>query len=220
MDQPESSRISLIEFIDAARAQGATDEVLAAMLERRGWPQKEIYRAFGERYERLTGLGVPVRRGTIGEAARDAFLYLLSFGTLGTWTCALGSLFFTLIERWFPDPVVSRPFRNANIELSGAMASLIVAFPTYLFTTRLIIRDVAANPEKLESGVRKWLTYIALLLAAGVFIGDLITFLSYFLRGELTPRFVLKVITVLAIAGGVFWYYLLSLQKPVSGEHG
>ena len=147
-------------------------------------------------------------------------MYLLSFGTLGTWTCALGSLFFTLIERMFPDPVISQPFRNANIELSGAMASLIVAFPIYLITTRLIIHDVDANPEKLESGVRKWLTYIALLLAAGVFIGDLITFLSYFLRGELTPRFMLKVITVLAIAGGVFWYYLLSLQKPGSGEHG
>jgi Domain of unknown function (DUF5671) len=61
--------------------------------------------------------------------------------------------------------------------------------------------------------VRKWLTYIALLIAAGVVIGDLITFLSYFLKSELTARFVLKVATVLVIAGAVFWYYLGSLKK-------
>ena len=44
-------------------------------------------------------------------------------------------------------------------------------------------------------------------------VGDLIAFLTYFLRGELTARFVAKVATVLLIAGGVFWYYLSSLRK-------
>ena len=80
--------------------------------------------------------------------------------------------------------------------------------------------DAGAHPEKLESAVRKWVTYIALLIAAGLVIGDLIMFLSYFLRGELTPRFFWRVITVLAIAGGVFWYYLLSVQKPRSSQSG
>jgi threonine/homoserine/homoserine lactone efflux protein len=61
--------------------------------------------------------------------------------------------------------------------------------------------------------VRKWLTYIALLIAAGVVVGDLITFLTFFLRGELTARFVAKVTVVLVIAGGVYWYYVGSLQK-------
>jgi len=72
------------------------------------------------------------------------------------------------------------------------------------------------HPEKLESSVRKWLTYIALLIAAGIVVGDLITFLTYFLRGELTARFVARVATVLLIAGGVFWYYFGSLRKADS----
>jgi high-affinity Fe2+/Pb2+ permease len=79
---------------------------------------------------------------------------------------------------------------------------------------RILLRGVRTQPEKLESGVRKWLTYIALLLASATVIGDLVTFLSYFLRGDLTTRFVLKVLTVLVIAGGVFWYYLLWLERP------
>jgi hypothetical protein len=85
---------------------------------------------------------------------------------------------------------------------------------------RYIIRELETHPEKLESAVRKWLTYIALLIAAGVVLGDLITFLTYFLRGELTARFVAKVAVVLVIAGGVFWYYIGSLQKgALSSKH-
>ena len=84
-----------------------------------------------------------------------------------------------------------------------------VAFPVYLLTQRLIAREIAP--------IRKWLTYIALLIAAGIVIGDLIAFVSYFLSGELTMRFVLKVATVLLIAGGVFWYYLGSLRPARAG---
>ncbi len=219
MDEREPLRCaSLGEFIEAARGQGASDEFLADLLERRGWPRKEILRAFGALYERLTGLELPQRGTGLAESARDAFLYLLSFGTLATWTCGLGSLLFTLIDIHFADPVVQQPFQNANFAISGAMASLIVAYPVYLLAMRFLIRGVTQHPEKLESGVRKWLTYIALLIAAGTVIGDLITFLSYFLRGELTIRFVLKVLTVLLIAGGVFWYYLLWLEKPAERQ--
>ena len=64
------------------------------LLERRGWPRKEIYTAFAAVYERLAGLAIASRGSRSLEAARDAFLYLLSFGTLGTWAGGLGSLFF------------------------------------------------------------------------------------------------------------------------------
>ena len=97
--------------------------------------------------------------------------------------------------------------------MADSLACVIVAFPVYLFTMRYITRELEIHPEKLESGVRKWLTYIALLIAALIVVGDLITFLTYFLRGELTARFVAKVVTALVIAGGVFWYYTGSLAK-------
>jgi len=124
---------------------------------------------------------------------------------------------FTLIERWLTDPLAPRGYyQSSYYEMAGALASLIIAFPVYFWVTRYIIRELETHPEKLESAVRKWLTYIALLIAAGVVVGDLITFLTYFLRGELTARFVAKVATVLLIAGGVFWYYFGSLRKAES----
>jgi hypothetical protein len=74
------------------------------------------------------------------------------------------------------------------------------------------LREAQLQPERLESGVRKWLTYIALLLTAGAMICDLIWFVDYFLAGELTSRFLLKALTVMLICGTIFAYYLGSLR--------
>jgi hypothetical protein len=83
----------------------------------------------------------------------------------------------------------------------------------FLLVTWGIVRGVRRQPERIESSVRKWLTYIALVIAASTVIGDIVTFLAYLLRGDLDTRFVLKVVTVLVIAGGVFAYYLDSLRR-------
>ena len=54
---------------------------------------------------------------------------------------------------------------------------------------------------------------MALVVAAGFFMGDLITALTYLLRGELTSRFLAKSLVVLALSGGVFFYYFGGLRK-------
>lgn len=201
-------------FIEAAKSKGASDEFLVNLLREEGWAAKEIYAAFRLRYESMTGLALPVRGESSGESARDAFLYLLAFSTLATWTTALGSLLFTFIDRWFPDPLVAqRYYENSRYAVSSEMACIIVAFPIFLLVMRFILREVEKHPEKVESGVRKWLTYIALLITAGIVIGDLIMFLAYFLRGELTARFVLKALAVICIAGSIFWYYLGFMKR-------
>jgi len=212
MPQPSEMESPLSPFIEAAKAKGASDESLARLLEQRGWPEREVYRALGAFYERVTGQPIPVRGAGAGERAKDAFLYLLSFSTLGVWAFALGALIFAYLTKWFPDPVAARGALDFTRVVSNSLASLIVAFPIYLVVMRLIVREVQTHSEKRDSGIRKWLTYLALLIAAGVVIGDLITFLDFFFRGELTIRFVLKVATVLAIAGGIFWYYLSGLR--------
>ncbi len=217
VSQPAGPDSELTAFLEAAKAKGASDEFLVRLFEHRGWPEKKIYQAFASFYERVTGVALPSRVAGPGEHAKDAFLYLLSFSALGTWTIGLGSLLFTLLDLWLPEAGVQRMFRDPAYSISGNLASIIVAFPVYLVVMRIILRDLGAHPEKHESGVRKWLTYIALFLASGIVIGDLITFLAFFLRGDLTVRFALKVVSVLVIAGGVFWYYLGSL-KPVAAE--
>ena len=201
-------------FIDAAKDRGAGDEFLAGMLTRRGWPARDVYASLADWWERATGVAIPPSRSS-AENARDGFLYLLAFSTLATWACALGSLWFRLIEHWLPDDVMNAYGYNFRATVTWQMASILVALPIYLWVMRVILREAAANPERMESGVRKWLTYIALLLTAIGVVSDLVYFVDYFLKGEITLRFTLKCATVLAICGGIFWYYLDFLRARV-----
>ncbi|GAB4366721.1 MAG: hypothetical protein OHK0021_10120 [Bryobacter sp.] len=76
---------------------------------------------------------------------------------------------------------------------------------------RLVTANVLLLLVTLVAGAL-WLTN-ALLIAALVFIGDLVSVLAVFLQGELTARFLLKSFTVLVLSGGVFLYYTKGLNN-------
>jgi Domain of unknown function (DUF5671) len=212
---PANPKIS--EFVERAKAGGASEQSIVGILMARGWPEKEVYEALAAHYERLTGIEIP-GRGSAGTAAKDAFFYLLVFATLATWTIGFGWLSFTLIDRWLADALFS-PGNNPGIEtytIALALASILVSFPIYLLVSRAVIREERTHPEKLDSPVRKWLTYMALVIAAAVFMVDLIAALTTLLRGEITSRFLAKTFVVLVISGGVFFYYFVGVRK--SGE--
>jgi hypothetical protein len=200
----------LDEFVVASKSKGASDEFLVTFLARRGWGTHEVDEALGRYWESATGISVPHRKKK-GPSAREAFLYLLSFFTLATWSAALGSICFEFINRWIPDALSPAYVYNLRSRITWQMASIAVAFPVYLLVMRVVLRE-AQDPERPSSGIRNWLTYIAMLVTAGAMIGDLICFLDYFLTGELTLRFVMKSGTVMAICGGIFGYYLGSLR--------
>ena len=203
----------IAEFIERALDADIPHQSLLGVLAANGWPEKEVYTALGEHYRRQTGIEIP-RRVAGGTSAKEAFFYLLTFSTLATWTIGLGCLTFALIDRWLADPLFygyQQAFDRYTITTS--LASLIVAFPLYLLISRAVVREATAHPEKLDSSIRKWLTYMALVIAAAIFMGDLITALAYLLRGELTSRFLAKSFVVLTLSGGIFFYYFGGLRR-------
>lgn len=217
-DSGTAANAKIQDFIGRAKAAEIPEPLLLGMLTARGWPEKEIYAALAAHYEQATGLQVPGREGT-ATAAKDAFFYLLIFSTLATWTIGLGALAFRLIDQWLADALFSPYSRGWDMyNAAESMASVLVAFPIFLLVSRSVLHDEALHPEKLRSPVRKWLTYMALVIAACIFIGDLITALTYFLRGEITSRFLAKAFVVLVISGGVFYYYFGGLKRSESSE--
>ena len=74
-------------------------------------------------------------------------------------------------------------------------------------------RAVRRDPTKRASKIRRWLTYLTLFVAAGILIGDAIALVNGVLGGELTIRFMLKVVTIAVIAGAIFGYYLRDLRR-------
>lgn len=207
---------NIADFLAQAQTSGIPHTTLVGLLTSQGWTEKEIYEALAAQY-RLTGLTVP-RRPAAGSSAREAFFYLLLFSTLATWTVAFSLLAFELIDRWLPDPLFyANQFYTYQAEtetMTSSLAALIVAFPLFLLLSNAITRTLAANPERRHSPTRKWLTYLALVIAACVFMGDLIAALSPLLRGELTSRFLAKALVVLALSAGVFTFYFGGLRHP------
>ncbi|HEY3440978.1 MAG TPA: DUF5671 domain-containing protein [Paludibaculum sp.] len=201
------------DFLRAAKAKGASDEFLVAMLKEQGWQVGDVYQALGRYYVEITGLPIPEVRGRL-ESAREAFFHLLAFSTLATWVFATGNLWFELINGWVPDATDPRYYyRWTWSQVAWQMAALMVAFPAFLWATRAILRDQSANPASSSSPLRRWLTNIALLLTALIFIGDLVTFVATFLQGGLTLRFAAKSLIVVLLASSVFLYYNRGLAR-------
>ena len=200
------SRSELVQFILLARDRGSSDEFISKLLRDYGWPSREVERAFFEVYEGLLGRPLPAPRGGSGELARDAFFYLLTFVTLGIWIQALGEMAFIFINHLIPDSL-NNYYGDPSWRVAFSLARLLVAFPVYLGLMRQINYDLANHREKHFSEVRKVLTYLTLLIATSIAIGAVIAFLTLFLQGELTLRFLLKVLVVLVLDGGLLWYY-------------
>lgn len=206
----------LVGFVRAAKNQGVSDEFVVSLLSQRGWSERRIYAAFSSFYAETLGMPVPARAGQV-ENARDAFYYLLNFITLGFWTVALGRIFYILIARAFPDPTQT-PYYAESLrnQISWQVATVVITFPVFVFVHNMIGRELAKRPDLYDSGVRRWLTYLALVLAALVVLTDGVWFISALLRGELTIRFVLDSLVLLVLGGGVFLYYLKTMDAPAA----
>jgi len=142
---------------------------------------------------------------------RDVFMYLLATITLYFSVWSVIDLLFGYINVGFPDAL--NPYYDAGAAIRWSLALFIIIFPVYFWVSRFLFKDIEANANKRELKIRKWLLYLTLFLAALLIIGDLVALIYNFLGGEITARFFLKVLAVLAVALGVFWYYLYDLRR-------
>jgi hypothetical protein len=207
----------LIAFLQAAKDHEISDEFAVSLLRQNGWSERRIYRAYSAFYAERIGSPLP-RRYQAAENARDAFYYLLNFITLGFWTVALGQIFYRLIAYWLPDPSQPALYGSLRDDLAWQVATVIVAFPTFVYVHSLIQRELRNRSDLYESGVRRWLTYLTLVVAAIVVLTDAAWVIEALIRGELTLRFILDSLVLLIIGGGVFVYYLRTMEPPAATE--
>src|SRR3989344_6552017 len=146
---------------------------------------------------------------------RDVFLYLLSIITLVVSAVSFGVVVFQYINVYIPD-IISDPYSTHSSYLSTmryALATLIIVFPVLIWVSWFLRKDINKFPVKRELKIRRWLLYLTLFASTLVIIGDLVALLRSFLEGELSQRFVLKVLAILFVAGSVFVHYLSELKE-------
>ncbi|MBI5794030.1 hypothetical protein HZA87_03015 [Candidatus Uhrbacteria bacterium] len=158
-------------------------------------------------------------QSTVRSTPKDVFFHLLATIMLYISVYAVITLLFSCINILFPD-ALSFYYAGELDTIRLSTAILIVGFPVYMVMMMLIHRDIAAQPQKNDIGARKWLTYLTIFLAAIMIITDLITLLYNFLNGELSVRFLLKILVVLIIGAAVFGYYLWDIRKDGRPDKG
>jgi len=145
---------------------------------------------------------------------KDVFLHLLAIITLYVSAVSFLVLVFQFIDFYMPD--LTQGFYSKEGTLSAirfSLSVLLIVFPAYLMTTRFLNKSYEMEPVKRGLRIRKWLFYFTLFIAALVMIGDLIALLNAFLNGDLTLRFILKVLAVFFVTGSIFYYYLKDIRK-------
>ena len=200
----------LRQFIKESLETGQEREAIRNVLLEAGWQEREVNSGLAAFAEVAFPVAVPRPQPYLH--AREAFLYLVSFIALYVFAFSLGAVFFGLIDYHFSS-VINRYDTGPSAAQTTALAAVIVAFPVYLVLMRWLGRAVAADPERRQSLIRRWLTYLTLVVGSAVILGDVIALLARLLAGDPTTGFVLKVVAILVITGPIFAYYLWDMRQ-------
>lgn len=200
---------TLNAFVEASLRAGTSRSEIENALMEAGWSRDQITDGLTSFADVDFVVPVPMPKAQV--SARDAFLYLVMFGTLYLSAFHLGNLFFQFVNLAFPDELQER-VEFFYEQIRWATSTIVVAFPVFLYLSYRTLKEVKSDPTRRTSAVRRWLTYLTLFIAASVMAGDLISLVYNMLSGGLTVRFILKTIIVGLIAGVVFGYYLWSTK--------
>ncbi len=144
---------------------------------------------------------------------KDFFLWAGAMVTFYWSVIAFILLTFDYINYTFPNVLSYYPADPYQSGISYEMASIIVLFPIYLLLMRFIHKDAVRDPSRNEIWVRRWALILTLFVAGIAMAVDLITLLTTFLNGEaLTVAFLLKVLIIFLVAGGVFMHFIADFR--------
>lgn len=145
------------------------------------------------------------------------FLTLGTIISLVTMSVSFINLIFETLDQAFPDVLNASYQYGYNVSMYDGirttLATVIIFFPMYLALSYFWAKY---SHEKLSTHnmiLRKWALYLVLFLVVLTVAVDLVTLVRYFISGELTTRFILKVGSVFLTTATLFGYYFKELKK-------
>jgi hypothetical protein len=145
--------------------------------------------------------------------------FFLSLGVLVTLITSVVSflnLIFETLNKQFPDAlnaVYQYGYSSWDYDsIRASLATLIIVFPVFFVLAYFWKKESHKNLGSMDTIIKKWLIYIVLFLTAIVIVVDLVTLVKYFVAGEITTRFIIKVLVVLGVAKITGFYYLNELD--------
>lgn len=145
---------------------------------------------------------------------KHVFLHLLMIVMLYVSVIGIITLYFQYINQlWFDAALYGSSHQAIYDGIRWASSAVIVAYPVLIYTSWLIHNELTKQPELRQMKTRRWLLYFTQFVTAITIIIDLMTLIYQFYGGEITSRFICKVIVVLVIAAAVLGYYHWELHR-------
>lgn len=146
-------------------------------------------------------------------APKFAFYYLLSLVALIFMTISTGMIFFQVINKYLPDLFGNYGADFSSGALKFAISAIIISSPIFYIVTRFICRHLYKGTLDKDAGIRRWLSYFILFVSAVIIIVSLIMTINSYLNGELTNKFIWKMVVVVALSAIVFSFYLYDIKR-------
>jgi len=145
--------------------------------------------------------------------------FFLSLGVLVSLIATVTSflnLAFATLDKKFPDvlnAVYSYGYNTYDFTaMRSSLATLIIFFPVFLALSYFWNKMIKGQIGHIDEIIKKWMLYLIVFLSTIVIIVDLITLVQYFVSGEITSRFIYKVVIALLTALFVGGYYIFELR--------
>ncbi len=148
--------------------------------------------------------------------------FFLSIGVVASLIASVSAflnLIFSALDHAFPD-VLTSSYQYGYVSYSfdqmrSSLALLIIIFPVFLILSFFWNKTIKKGLSHWDEVLKRWALYLVIFLASIMVVVDLVTLVRYFVSGEITVRFILKVVAVLISAKIVGVYYLSELGVKV-----
>ncbi len=199
---------------DSVKAGKSPDEI-RAILSEAGWDEKRLNAAFEYYYPADYPVAVP--RPKVFASPRLFFLNLFYFLLFYLVTYNVVSIIFTMLDHYLPDGLGNYNgfyYYSGNISraIQDSLAIIIVCAPMIYVSSRTITKAMH-NARQSIPRIRLILVYLTLFVGACVILSSGCLFVYYFLRGELSMRFIIKIAILTAMVIGLYMYYRGELKR-------
>jgi hypothetical protein len=150
--------------------------------------------------------------------------FFISLGVIVSLITSVSSflvLFFDTLDKKFPDVLNATyqyGYNSYNYDtIRATLATLIIFFPVFLILLYFWRKISKQGLGIKDNIIFKWMIYLIIFIASIVIIVDLVTLVKYFVSGEITGRFVYKVLgtAVVALLVGLNYFSELKNHEKV-----
>lgn len=146
--------------------------------------------------------------------------FFISLGVIVTLITSVSSflvLLFETLNKNFPD-VLNGNYQYGYSSYSydnirATLAILIIFFPIFLILSYFWRKLSKSELGLKDNVIFKWMIYLIIFIASFVIAIDLVTLVKYFVSGEITNRFVFKVLGTAMVAGLAGFNYFYELKN-------